>query len=342
LAAGADFCFLGPFKTQLISTKPVIAVVASRTGCGKSQTSRQIVKHQKEKGKKVVAIRHPMPYGDLSKQICQRFAKYEDLEMHKCTIEEREEYEPYIDMGAVIYAGVDYKEILTQAQKEADVILWDGGNNDMSFIKPTVQVCVVDPHRAGHEMMYHPGETNVRHSDIILVNKIDTASMEQIWKCRENCRALNPRGILCESASPIFVEHPELVTDRRVLVVEDGPTLTHGGMKVGAGFVAAKRLHCKEIVDPRPSAVNSIAETFKNYPQTTEVLPAMGYGDDQIRDLETTINNCNADVVVSGTPIDLGRIIKTNKPVVRARYELQTIGQPDLHEVIDKMLDERH
>jgi len=298
----------------------------------------KIVKRQAEKGKKVVAIRHPMPYGDLSKQIWQRFAKYEDLDNHECTIEEREEYEPYIDMGAVIYAGVDYKEILNRAEKEADLILWDGGNNDMAFIKPTVQVCVVDPHRAGHEMLYHPGEVNVRNSHILLINKIDTASMEKIWECRENCRNLNPNGILCESASPIFVEKPELVTNRRALVVEDGPTLTHGGMKVGAGFVAAKKLHCKEIVDPRPFAVRSIAQTFKNYPHTTEVLPAMGYGQEQINDLQETINRCDADVVVSGTPIDLGRIIKVNKPVVRARYELQTIGQPDLHEVIDKLL----
>ncbi|ETO14597.1 hypothetical protein RFI_22771 [Reticulomyxa filosa] len=213
-------------------------------------------------------------------------------------------------MGAVVYAGVDYREILNRAEKEADVILWDGGNNDMAFIKPTVQVCVVDPHRAGHEKMFHPGEVNVRNSEIILINKIDTASMEQIWECRENCRALNPKAILCESASPIFVENPELVTNKRVLVVEDGPTLTHGGMKVGAGFVAARRLHCKEIIDPRPFAVGSIAETYAKYPHTTEVLPAMGYGHDQIRDLEDTINRCNADVVVSGTPIDLGRIIK--------------------------------
>jgi len=325
-AAGVSFRLMGSEETMIKSTKPVVAVLAVRTGCGKSQTSRKIVSLLQKAGKKVVAIRHPMPYGNLIKQKVQRFATLEDLKKHECTIEEIEEYEPHIARGGVIYAGVDYEAILREAEKEADIILWDGGNNDMSFYKADLTFTVVDPHRPGHEMRYYPGNTSLRMADAVIINKVDSADENGIVTVRNNIHAINPKAIVIEAASPITVDKPELITDKRVLVVEDGPTLTHGEMKYGAGTVIARKLGAKEIVDPRPYTVNSISDTFKKYPNIGVLLPAMGYGDDQIKDLEETINKTDCDSVVIGTPIDLGRILKINKPFTRVMYELQEIG----------------
>lgn len=325
-AAGVSFRLLGAAETQVKSTKPVVAVLAVRTGCGKSQTSRKIVEVLTKAGKKVVAIRHPMPYGDLVKQRVQRFATYADLKKHNCTIEEIEEYEPHIARGGVIYAGVDYEAILREAEKEADVILWDGGNNDFSFYKADVTFTVVDPHRPGHEMKYYPGNTSLRLADCAIINKIDSADAVNINIVRENIQKVNPKATIIEAASPVTVEKPELIRGKRVLVVEDGPTLTHGEMKYGAGTVAAQKLGAKEIVDPRPYTVKSITETYKKYPNIGTLLPAMGYGKQQMKDLETTINRTKCDVVVIGTPIDLSRYIKINKPHTRVKYDLQEIG----------------
>lgn len=325
-AAGVSFRLLGAAETQVKSTKPVVAVLAVRTGCGKSQTSRKIVEVLTKAGKKVVAIRHPMPYGDLVKQRVQRFATYADLKKHNCTIEEIEEYEPHIARGGVIYAGVDYEAILREAEKEADVILWDGGNNDFSFYKADVTFTVVDPHRPGHELRYYPGNTSLRLADCAIINKIDSADAANINLVRENIQKVNPKASIIEAASPVTVEKPELIRGKRVLVVEDGPTLTHGEMKYGAGTVAAQKLGAKEIVDPRPYTVKSITETYKKYPNIGTLLPAMGYGKQQMKDLETTINRTKCDVVVIGTPIDLSRYIKINKPHTRVKYDLQEIG----------------
>lgn len=325
-AAGVSFRLLGAAETQVKSTKPVVAVLAVRTGCGKSQTSRKIVEVLTKAGKKVVAIRHPMPYGDLVKQRVQRFATYADLKKHNCTIEEIEEYEPHIARGGVIYAGVDYEAILREAEKEADVILWDGGNNDFSFYKADVTFTVVDPHRPGHELRYYPGNTSLRLADCAIINKIDSADAANINIVRENIQKVNPKASIIEAASPVTVEKPELIRGKRVLVVEDGPTLTHGEMKYGAGTVAAQKLGAKEIVDPRPYIVKSITETYKKYPNIGTLLPAMGYGKQQMKDLETTINRTKCDVVVIGTPIDLSRYIKINKPHTRVKYDLQEIG----------------
>ncbi|AGB04769.1 putative GTPase [Aciduliprofundum sp. MAR08-339] len=337
-AAGADFWLLGPESTMIKSSKPVIAVTAVRTGSGKSQTSRRVFKLLCDRGLKVVSIRHPMPYGDLVKQRVQRFASYEDLDKYECTIEEREEYEPYIDMGGVVYAGVDYEAILREAEKEADVIIWDGGNNDFPFYKPDLWIVVADPHRPGHEMKYHPGETNFRAADVIIINKMETANRDDIQKVIDDIRIANPNATVIEAASPLFVDNPELIKGKKVLVVEDGPTLTHGGMRYGAGYVAAKRFGAKEIIDPRPYAVGSIIDTYKKYTHLDVILPAMGYGEKQMKELEETINNADADVVVSGTPIDLNRVVKVNKPIVRVRYELDEIGKPDLEDIINDFL----
>ncbi|WP_337864427.1 cyclic 2,3-diphosphoglycerate synthase [Ignavibacterium sp.] len=333
-AAGVSFRLLGAAETQVKSSKPVVAVLAVRTGCGKSQTSRKIVEVLTKSGKKVVAIRHPMPYGDLVKQKVQRFATYADLKKHNCTIEEIEEYEPHIARGGVIYAGIDYEAILREAEKEADVILWDGGNNDFSFYKADVTFTVVDPHRPGHELKYYPGNTSLRLADCAIINKIDSADAFNINIVRENIQKVNPKASIIEAASPVTVEKPELIRGKRVLVVEDGPTLTHGEMKYGAGTVAAQKLGAKEIVDPRPYTVKSITDTYKNYPNIGTLLPAMGYGKQQMKDLETTINRTKCDVVVIGTPIDLSRYIKINKPHTRVKYDLQEIGSITVETVL--------
>ena len=337
-AVGADFWLLGPESTMIKSTKPMIAVTAVRTGSGKSQTSRKVFKLLRDRGLKVVSIRHPMPYGDLVKQRVQRFASYEDLDKNECTIEEREEYEPYIDMGGVVYAGVDYEAILREAEKEADVIIWDGGNNDFPFYKPDLWIVVADPHRPGHEMKYHPGETNFRAADVIIINKMDTANRDDIQEVFDSIEKANPDAMVIEAASPLFADKPELIKGKKVLVVEDGPTLTHGGMRYGAGYVAAKKYGAKEIIDPRPFAVGSIVDTYKKYSHLHVILPAMGYGEKQMKELEETINNSDADVVVSGTPIDLNRVVKVNKPIVRIRYELEEIGKPDLEDVLNDFI----
>lgn len=335
-AAGADFRLMGTKATQIKSTKPVVSVCAVRTGSGKSQTTRRVSLILRDMGYKVAAIRHPMPYGDLVKQAVQRFADYQDLDKHECTIEEREEYEPHIDNGVIVYAGVDYEAILRQAEKEADIILWDGGNNDFPFYVSDFQIVVADPHRPGHELTYYPGEANARAADVFVINKVDTAEPENVIKVRENLRKLNPKAIVIEGASPLFVEDPASIYGKRVLVIEDGPTLTHGEMAYGAGYVAARRFGAAEIVDPRPFAVKSIAATFKKYPKTGPILPAMGYGRAQMKDLEETIKRADVDMVVIGTPIDLTRVIKINKPSQRVRYELQEIGQPTLADLLMK------
>ena len=322
-AAGADFMLLGPKSTMLVSKKPVIAVCAVRTGCGKSQVSRKIFEILRKKGLKVASIRHPMPYDkDLITQICQRFASYNDLDKYNCTIEEREEYEPYIDMKGVIYAGIDYEKILRTAEKEADVIIWDGGNNDFSFIKPDLLITIADPHRAGHELTYYPGEMNVRSANVVIINKVNTARKEDIETVRTNIKTINPTAQIIDGVSAVHAEDKKMITGKRVLVIEDGPTVTHGGMRYGAGTVAAKEYGAKTIIDPRPFAVGSIIDTFEKYPHLINVLPAIGYGKKQIKELEQTINNTECDVVISGTPIDLTRILKTNKPIVRIRYSV--------------------
>ena len=336
LAAGADFRLMGPNTTQLESVKPVISICAVRTGCGKSQTTRRVTDILQAMGHRVVVIRHPMPYGDLRKQVWQRFADYQDLDKHDCTIEEREEYEPHIDRGVVVYAGVDYGEILKRAEEEADIIIWDGGNNDLSFYKSDLQIVVADPHRAGHEVNYHPGEVNLRTADVVVINKIDTADLADVVAVRRNIRFVNPHAIVVEAASPITVEDPAAIAGAKVLVVEDGPTLTHGEMTFGAGIVAAERFGAAEIIDPRPYAVRSIRKTFEEYPGIGTLLPAMGYGEEQIRDLEETIANTPADLVIIGTPIDLGRVVKIAQPSQRVQYELQEIGQPTLVEILGR------
>ena len=334
LAAGADFRLLGPDATMLRATVPVVAITAVRTGSGKSQTTRRVARILKDMGRKTVIVRHPMPYGDLTKQVCQRFASYDDLERYQCTIEEREEYEPHIDNGNIVYAGVDYGVILAQAQAEADIVLWDGGNNDLPFYHPDLHIVVADPLRPGHEISYHPGEANLRRSDVIIINKTDTASPEDVATVRRNVEAVNPGAVIIEAASPLYVEGREQIRGKRVLVVEDGPTVTHGGMSYGAGVVAARKFGAAEIVDPRPYAVNSIADTYHKYPTTGPVLPAMGYGPKQIAELEETLRAAECDLVIIATPIDLRRLIGLDKPSVRVRYELQEIGKPDLDDVL--------
>jgi predicted GTPase len=342
-AAGANFALLGTTDTMIPAKKPVISVCAVRTGCGKSQTSRRVIELLMEKGLKVVAIRHPMPYGDLMAQKVQRFATVEDLKLHKCTIEEMEEYEPHLVRGNVIYAGVDYEAILRAAEEDpqgCDVILWDGGNNDFPFYKPDLTIGVADPHRAGHELSYYPGEVVLRISDVVVINKIDSAPPEGIQVVRESIEKVNPSAIVIDGASPIRVDDPEVIRGKKVLVVEDGPTLTHGEMKLGAGVIAARKYGASSMVDPRPFTVGKLTETFEIYPQIGTLLPAMGYGQEQLKDLETTINNSDCDSVIIGTPIDLNRVIDIKKPNTRVYYDLQEIGEPDLegilHEFVQK------
>ena len=335
---GANFVLLGGEPTMIKSNKPVVAIGAVRTGCGKSQTTRRVAEVMASAGKKVVAIRHPMPYGDLAKQKVQRFATLEDLELHDCTIEEMEEYEPHIVRGSVVYAGVDYKAILDQAEEEADVILWDGGNNDLPFYKPDLFIVVADPHRAGHEMSYFPGESNLRMADVVVINKMDSARQEDVAKLKKNIDAVNPGATVIEANSPVSVDDSEIISGKRCLVIEDGPTLTHGEMKFGAGTVAAEKFGAVEIIDPRPWIEGTIADTFEKYPAIGKVLPAMGYGGQQVKDLEATINAVDCDVVVIGTPIDLRRIISIDKPSVRVTYDLAEIGSPDLADVLKPFL----
>ncbi|WP_420627820.1 cyclic 2,3-diphosphoglycerate synthase [Candidatus Leptofilum sp.] len=336
LAAGAGFRLMNPRLTMLKSSKPIVSICAVRTGCGKSQTSRYVLEVlQKQLGfKNVVAIRHPMPYGNLAAQAVQRFATYEDMERHECTIEEREEYEPYVERGAVIYAGVDYEAILREAEKEADIIIWDGGNNDLPFYLSDFHIVVTDPHRPGHELRYHPGETNLRLAAAVILNKVDTADFQNVLTVQDNIRSVNPDATVIQAASPIFVDDPAVIRGKRVLVVEDGPTLTHGEMAYGAGVVAAQKFGAAEILDPRPFAVRSIAATYQKYPSTGAVLPAMGYGGDQIADLEETINRSDAELVIIATPIDLGKIVNIKLPSQRVRYEYQGIGQPALADLL--------
>jgi predicted GTPase len=335
LAAGADFRLIGPKETQIKSSKPVVSIGAVRTGAGKSQTTRRVTEVLKSLGYKVAAVRHPMPYGDLTKQVVQRFATYQDLDDHECTIEEREEYEPHIDRGVVIYAGVDYEAILRQAEQEADVVVWDGGNNDLAFYQSDLHIVVADPHRPGHELSYHPGETNLRMADVVVINKIDTADLDHIARVRDNIRQVNPAATVVEAASPIFVDDPNAIKGKSVLVIEDGPTLTHGEMAYGAGVVAARRFGAAAIIDPRPYAVGSIVATYQKYPTTGAVLPAMGYGAEQMRELGETINNTPCDLVLVATPIDLRRVVEINRPSQRVRYELQEIGQPTLVDLLE-------
>ena len=336
LSEGPDFRLMGPKNTMLKAKVPLVSVCAVRTGSGKSQTTRKVTQILREMGKKVVVIRHPMPYRDLAKQIWQRYETYHDLDLYQCTIEEREEYEPHIDLGNIVYAGVDYGEILQRAEKEADVIVWDGGNNDIPFYQPDLQIVVTDPHRVGHETTYYPGAVNLRMADIVVINKIDTANSDNIAQLRTNIHSLAPEAILIEAASPIQVDQAETIRGKKVIVVEDGPTLTHGEMKFGAGVVAAQKYGAKEIIDPRPFAVGSIKETYQKYPLIGTLLPAMGYGQEQIKELEATINNSDAELVIIGTPIDLSRVMRIDKKYVRVRYELQEIGKPDLKEVLQK------
>jgi len=337
-AAGANFMLLGPKDTMVKSTKPVIAVGAVRTGCGKSQTSRRVIELLMEQGLKVVAVRHPMPYGDLVEQKVQRFATVDDLAKHKCTIEEMEEYEPHVVRGNVIYAGVDYEAILRAAEQDpdgCDVVIWDGGNNDFPFYTPDLNITVVDPHRPGHEMTYYPGEVTLRLADAVVINKMDSASPEGIQEVRDNIAKVNPNAVVIDGASPIKVDDPSVIKGKKVLVVEDGPTLTHGEMKIGAGTVAAQKFGAAELIDPRPYTVGKLSETFEIYPHIGTLLPAMGYGEEQLKDLETTLNNVECDAVVIGTPIDLNRIINIKKPNTRVYYDLQEIGYPDLKGLVD-------
>jgi len=339
--AGADFKLMGAKSTMLTSSKPVIAVCAVRTGCGKSQTTRRVIDVLKAKGKKVVAIRHPMPYGDLVKQKVQRFATLEDLKKHDCTIEEMEEYEPHIANDTVVYAGVDYEAILRQAEEEADIILWDGGNNDMPFYLPDLMITVVDPHRPGNEISYYPGETNLLMADVVIINKIESADQDGILEVRENIKRVNPEAIVIDAASPVSVEDPDIIMDKKVLVVEDGPTLTHGEMQYGAGVVAAEKYGAADLVDPRPYTVGKITETFEKYEDIGMVLPAMGYGEEQVKDLQETIAKTECDAVVIGTPIDLRRIIEIKQPSTRVTYSLQEIGTPNLETILnDEVLRE--
>ncbi|HBE39751.1 MAG TPA: GTPase [Bacteroidales bacterium] len=340
-SAGANFVLLGPSATMIKSTKPVIAVGAVRTGCGKSQTSRKVIEILMKKGLKVVAVRHPMPYGKLSEQKVQRFAVLNDLAKHKCTIEEMEEYEPHVVRGNVIYAGVDYEAILRQAEKDkdgCDVIVWDGGNNDFPFYRPDLMITVTDPHRAGHELRYYPGEVTLRLADVVIINKIDSAGPDDINIVRENISRVNPKALVIDAASPIRVDDPSVIRGKKVLVVEDGPTLTHGEMKIGAGIMAARKYGAAEIVDPRPFIKGKLKDTFRLYPDIGTLLPAMGYGRQQLSDLEKTINNTKCDSVVIATPIDLNRIIHINKPGTRVYYDLQEIGDPTLSQILDEFV----
>jgi len=334
LAAGASFKLVGPRASMLQAKVPLVSICAVRTGAGKSQTTRKVCAILRAKKKRVVAIRHPMPYGDLVRQRVQRFARLEDLDQHRCTIEEREEYEPHIMAGGVIYSGVDYGAILAEAEKEADVLVWDGGNNDLPFYAADLEIVVADPHSPGHEMTYHPGEANLRRAHVVVINKEDTASTAGIEAVRRSVRAVNPQAVIIDAASPILVETPERIRGKRVLAVEDGPTLTHGEMKYGAGVLAAMKHGAAEIVDPRPYTVGTITETFAKYPEIGTLLPAMGYGDEQMRDLQATIDRCPADVVLIATPIDLRRVITIGKQALRVAYELQEIGKPDLEQVL--------
>ena len=342
-AAGANFILLGPKQTMLQSQKPVVAVCATRTGTGKSQTSRTVAEYLMKQGLKVVAIRHPMPYGDLAAQKVQRYSTIDDLAKHKCTIEEMEEYEPHIERGNVIYSGVDYEAILREAEQDpegCDVILWDGGNNDFPFLKPDLMITVADPHRAGHELSYYPGEVNMRIADVVVINKIDSASPEGIETVRQNTRKVNPNAVIVDAASPIRVDQPELIKGKRVLIVEDGPTLTHGDMKLGAGTIAAQKFGAAEIINPRDKAVGKLAETYELYPHIGDLLPAMGYSDQQRADLEATIANVDCDAVIIGTPIDLNRIVKIKQPNTRVYYDLQEIGSPNLSEILANFIKE--
>jgi predicted GTPase len=339
-AAGADFIMQGPDSTQLISSKPVISVCAVRTGSGKTSVSKKVCQILRKLGKTSSVVRHPMPYGDLAKQVLQRFSCYEDLDSMGTTIEEREEYETHIDAGCTVFAGVDYEKILRRAEAEADIVVWDGGNNDFSFFKPDLSIVVADPHRAGDELTYYPGEINLRMADVVVINKQDTAELEKIEQVRRNTLEVNPGVRIIDSASPVMVEHPEMIRGKRVLVVEDGPTLTHGSMKYGAGTIGANKAGAREIIDPRLYTVGSITETFRKYPDMGAMLPAMGYSPQQVRDLEETINRADCDAVVIGTPIDLSRIIKINKPATRVRYEIKEIGEITLETVIDEFLRE--
>jgi predicted GTPase len=336
MKAGANFILLGPNETMIKSTKPVVSVCAVRTGCGKSQTTRKVGAILQEMGYKVVVIRHPMPYGDLAAQKVQKFETIEDLEKHNCTIEEMEEYEPHITKGITVFAGVDYEAILREAEKIADIILWDGGNNDVPFYKSDLEIVVADPHRPGHELEYYPGEVNLKRADVIIINKIDTADLDDILEVRENISNNNENAIVIDGASPIFIEDSEKIRGKRVLVVEDGPTLTHGEMEYGAGVMAAYRYGASELVDPRPFAVGTIEDTFEKYPDIGTLLPAMGYGEQQMKDLEATINKVDADMVIIATPIDLTRIVDLKKPTVRVTYELEEIGSPTLKEVLTR------
>jgi predicted GTPase len=338
LANGADFRFMGPKTTMLKSKLPVVSVCAVRTGSGKSQTSRQVAKILKSKGLRVAAIRHPMPYGDLREQIWERFASYDDLNKYNCTIEEREEYEPHIDNGIIVYAGVDYEKILREAEKEANVIVWDGGNNDWSFYVPDLNIVVADPHRAGHELLYHPGETNLRMADVIIINKEDTADPQKVKQVKENIKLVNPRATVLDAESPITADKPELVRGKRVLVIEDGPTITHGGMPFGAGMVYAKKFGAREFVDPRPYAVGSIKEAYRKYPHLGAILPALGYSEKQVAELKETIDKVPCDVVVIGTPIDLRRVLSINQPTVRVKYDLKVLGPVSLEQILDDFI----
>lgn len=338
LANGVDFRLMGPKTTMLKAKVPLVSVCAVRTGSGKSQTSRQVAKILKGKGLRVAAIRHPMPYGDLRKQIWQRFASYEDLDKYECTIEEREEYEPHIDNGIIVYAGVDYEKILREAEKEADIIVWDGGNNDLPFYMPDLHIVVADPHRAGNELTYYPGETNLRMADVIIINKVNTADAKNVETVKENIKKVNPEAKVLEAASPVTADKPELIKGNRVLVIEDGPTLTHGNMPYGAGAVIAKKLGAREMVDPRPYAVGSIKEIYEKYSHLGAILPAVGYGEEQIAELKETIDRTPCDSVVIGTPIDLRRVITIDKPTVRVKYELKVLGPVTLEEVLEKFL----
>ncbi|MGB9959154.1 MAG: cyclic 2,3-diphosphoglycerate synthase [Candidatus Bathyarchaeales archaeon] len=341
LANGADFRLMGLKTTMLKAKVPVVSVGAVRTGSGKSQTSRQIAKILKDKGLKVVVVRHPMAYGDLTKQICQRFASYEDLDRYNCTVEEREEYEPHIENGIVVYAGVDYEKILREAEKEAEIIVWDGGNNDLPFFKPDLHIVVADPHRAGHEISYYPSEVNVQMANIIIVNKVDTADPENVRLTKKNLRMINQNAIILEAASPITADKPDLLKGKRVLVIEDGPTLTHGDMPYGAATIIAKQFEAAEIVDPRPYSVGSIKETYAKYPHLGAVLPAVGYGEKQIAELKETIARTPCDALVIGTPVDLRRLMAMDKPTVRVKYELKVLGPLSLEQILDDFLQRR-
>lgn len=341
MAEGADFILIGASYTMLKAQKPVVAVCAVRTGCGKSQTTRKVCHILREQGKKVVVVRHPMPYGDLQQQVVQRFSSYEDFEKHRCTIEEREEYEPLVDLGIATYAGVDYGKILSQAEKEADVIVWDGGNNDTPFYRPDIHIVLFDPHRAGHELLYYPGETNMIMADIAIINKVDTASLAQVEQVRTNIRENAPNARIVLASSPAIVSRPDRVKGKRILVVEDGPTLTHGGMPYGAGFIAANQYDASEVVDPRSAAVGTIKETYLRYPHVGPVLPAMGYSDEQISDLEQTINGVECDLILFATPIHLTRILHLSKPAMRVRYEYQDTEPPFLKDALMELMEKR-